>query len=113
LTALLCLTLAGLALGAAAAWMPDLPWAGRCVLMLAAAMVPGFVMGMLFPLGMRFLAPRPADKAYAWAVNGCAAVLAAIGSAQLAISAGVHAIAAAAVVSYLAAALAGEYAHRG
>jgi hypothetical protein len=77
--------------------------------MLAAAAAPGFAMGMLFPLGMRFMAPRPADKAYAWAVNGCASVLAAIASAQLAISIGVHAIAAAAILFYLAAASAGGY----
>jgi hypothetical protein len=59
------------------------------------------------------MAPAPADKAYAWAANGCASVLAAIASAQLAISVGFHAIAAAAVLSYLAAALAGGYADRG
>jgi hypothetical protein len=108
-TAVVLLALAALALGGTAGGLPLLPRAGRCALMLAAAAAPGFAMGMLFPLGMRFMAPRPADKAYAWAVNGCASVLAAIASAQLAISIGVHAIAAAAILFYLAAASAGGY----
>jgi hypothetical protein len=112
LAAGLCLALAALVLWAGADKMTALPWAGRCALMLAAAMAPGAAMGVLFPLGLRFMAPAPADKAYAWAANGCASVLAAIASAQLAISVGVHAIAAAAVFSYLAAALIGGYADR-
>ncbi|MCU0560544.1 MAG: hypothetical protein MUD16_10185 [Desulfobacterales bacterium] len=111
--AVFCVALAALGLGAAAETLLALPWTGRCGLVLAAAMTPGFAMGMLFPLGMRFAAPRPADKAYAWAANGCAAVLAAIASAQLAIGIGIHAIAAAALLCYVAAALAGGYAHRG
>ncbi|MFO7708361.1 MAG: hypothetical protein R6V84_09325 [Desulfobacterales bacterium] len=107
-----CLALVALALGAAAGRIPALPWAGRCALMLAAAAAPGVCMGMLFPLGMRFMAPRPAEKTFAWAANGCASVLAAIASAQLAISVGFHAVAAAALLAYLAAALAGGYADR-
>lgn len=113
LAAVLCVALAAFGLGAAAETLLALPWTVRCGLMLAAAMLPGFVMGMLFPLGMRFAAAGPADKAYAWAANGCASVLAAIASAQLAIGIGIHAIAAAAILFYLAAALAGGYANRG
>ncbi len=110
--AALGIALAASALGIAAPALLALPWAWRCLLLLAAAMLPAIAMGMLFPLGMRWAAPHPSAKAYAWAVNGCASVLAAIGSAQLAISSGFHAIAAAAVISYLAAALAGGHAHR-
>ncbi len=111
--AALGIALAATALWAAAASLLAMPWAWRCLLLLAAAMLPAIAMGMLFPLGMRWAVPHPSAKAYAWAVNGCASVLAAIASAQLAISAGFHAIAAAAVISYLAAALAGGHAHRG
>ncbi len=113
LAAVLCVALAAFGLWAAAETLLTLPSAGRCGLMLAAAMAPGVLMGMLFPLGMRSMAVLPADKAYAWAANGCASVLAAIASAQLAISIGIHAIAAAAILFYLAAALAGGYANRG
>ncbi|MCU0585110.1 MAG: hypothetical protein MUC46_03435 [Desulfobacterales bacterium] len=107
------IAVAAAALGAFAESLLALPWAWRAFLLLAAAMLPAVVMGMLFPLGMRWAVPHPAAKAYAWAVNGCASVLAAIASAQLAISIGFHAIAAAAVISYLAAALAGSHADRG
>ena len=113
LAAVLCVVLAAFGLWAAGQTLLTLPWAGRCGLMLAAAMAPAVLMGILFPLGMRSMALLPADKAYVWAANGCASVLAAIAGAQLAISIGIHAIAAAAILFYLAAALAGGYAHRG
>jgi hypothetical protein len=38
----------------------------------------GFLMGMPFPLGMRYLLNSPVQRAYAWSVNGCASVLSAI-----------------------------------
>jgi hypothetical protein len=72
----------------------------RGSLLLLAVMLPGFLMGMPFPLGMRHLAQSPPAKSYAWAANGCASVLASILSAQIAISAGFAWVLAAAVLSY-------------
>jgi predicted membrane-bound spermidine synthase len=77
-----------------------LPILGRGSVLLLAIMLPGFLMGMPFPLGMRHLTQRPSARAYAWAANGCASVLASILSAQIAISAGFECILAAAVASY-------------
>ena len=77
-----------------------LPALARGSLLLLAVMLPGFVMGMAFPLGMRHLAQSPPAKSYAWAANGCASVLASILSAQIAISAGFAWVLAAAVLSY-------------
>jgi spermidine synthase len=63
----------------------------------------GFLMGLPFPLGMRYLLKNPIQRAYAWSVNGCAAVLSAIAAAQLAMSFGIPSVAVLAVVSYLVA----------
>jgi hypothetical protein len=101
------LAAAALALGLAAASLMlfssellALPALARGSLLLIAVMLPGFVMGMPFPLGMRHLAQSPPAKSYAWAANGCASVLASILSAQIAISAGFAWVLAAAVLSY-------------
>jgi hypothetical protein len=95
----------GLLLAAAALWGAsrqllalDEPW--RFAVLSLAVAVPGFAMGVPFPLGMRFLLQRPVDRAFAWAVNGCASVLGAIATAQIAISAGFGWLLAAAVASY-------------
>ena len=77
-----------------------LPALARGSLLLLAVMLPGFLMGIPFPLGMRHLAQSPPAKSYAWAANGCASVLASILSAQIAISAGFAWVLAAAVLSY-------------
>lgn len=74
-------------------------WARGGVLLLA-VMSTGLFMGMPFPLAMQQIAPSPAAKAYGWAANGCASVVAAILSAQIAISAGFEWLLAAAVGSY-------------
>lgn len=60
----------------------------------------GFLMGLPFPLGMRYLLQNPTQRAYAWSVNGCASVLASIGSAQIALSFGLLHIMAGAIVAY-------------
>jgi hypothetical protein len=91
---------AGIALGLLSSRLLALPEIWRYAALAAGTMVPGFAMGAPFPLGMRFLLHRPADKAFAWAVNGCASVLASIAAAQMAISAGLHWILAAALVCY-------------
>lgn len=64
---------------------------------------PGVLMGLPFTLGMRHLLENPAQRAYAWATNGCASVLTSILAAQVAISAGMHTILWLAAATYLAA----------
>jgi hypothetical protein len=61
----------------------------------------GFLMGLPFPLGMRYLLNSPVQRAYAWSVNGCASVLTAIIAAQLAISWGIPQVAGAGVLAYV------------
>jgi hypothetical protein len=70
-----------------------------CFLMLPV----GLLMGLPFPLGMHYLLENPVQRAYAWAVNGCASVLSAIIAAQIALSFGIPAIAAGATAAYLVA----------
>ncbi|MBU4288469.1 MAG: hypothetical protein KKI12_09910 [Proteobacteria bacterium] len=64
-------------------------------------MPPGFIMGLPFPLGMRYLLKTPVQRAYAWTANGCASVLATIASVQIALSIGIPSIMACAVLAYL------------
>jgi hypothetical protein len=61
----------------------------------------GFLAGLPFPLGMRGLLQRPAQRAYAWATNGCASVLAAIVAAQIALGIGIPTILVCAAAAYL------------
>jgi hypothetical protein len=63
----------------------------------------GFLMGLPFPLGMRYLLDTPVQRAYAWSVNGCASVLTAIVAAQVAISWGIPQVAAAGMLAYVVA----------
>jgi hypothetical protein len=49
----------------------------------------GFLMGLPFPLGMRYILQNPVQRAYAWSSNGCASVLTSIASAQIALSCGI------------------------
>jgi len=63
--------------------------------------LPCFLVGLPFPLGMRYLLNRPAHRAYAWTANGCASVLTSILSAQLALSLGIPIIILCAAASYL------------
>ena len=63
----------------------------------------GFLMGMPFPLGMRYLLNSPVQRAYAWSVNGCASVLSAVVAAQIGISFGIPIIAVGAGLAYVAA----------
>ena len=62
---------------------------------------PGFLLGLPFPLGMRYLLNRPAQRAYAWTANGCASVLTSIISAQIALSLGIPIIILCAAAAYL------------
>jgi hypothetical protein len=60
----------------------------------------GIMMGLPFPIGMRFLLRNPTQRGYAWAVNGCASVLTSIISVQIAVSLGINLIMACAVSAY-------------
>ena len=63
--------------------------------------LPCFLVGFPFPLGMRYLLNRPAQRAYAWTANGCASVLASVLSAQIALSLGIPIIILCAAAAYL------------
>ena len=53
-------------------------------------LVSGFALGLPFAPALRHLVPRPRDKAYAWAANGCASAVASIASAGIAMEIGLH-----------------------
>jgi hypothetical protein len=61
----------------------------------------GFLMGLPFPLGMRYLLSSPVQRTYAWSVNGCASVLSAIAAAQTAVSFGIVHVVVFAALAYL------------
>lgn len=60
----------------------------------------GLLLGIPFSLGMRLLLVSPRQRTYAWAANGCASVLAAILSEQLAVAVGIPAILLCAMAGY-------------
>ncbi len=76
------------------------PFEARLMAGLVVLIPTGVMMGGPFVLGMRHLLRSPVGRAYAWAQNGCASVLAAIASAQLALSLGLPAVMAGAVAGY-------------
>jgi hypothetical protein len=61
----------------------------------------GVLIGLPFPLGMRYLVKSSAKRAHAWTANGCTSVLTSILAAQIALSAGISYIIAGAVASYI------------
>ena len=72
----------------------------RYTLSLLLLLPPGFLIGLPFPLGMRYILNLPAQRAYAWTINGCASVLASIASAQIALGLGIPAIMIFAISAY-------------
>jgi len=50
---------------------------------------------------MRYLLKSPGERAYAWAANGCASVLASIAAAQIALSLGIPTIIACGLAAYM------------
>jgi hypothetical protein len=78
----------------------------RYVIALLFLLPVGFLLGLPFPLGMRYLLKNPVQRSYAWSVNGCASVLSSITAAQLAISFGIPTIVVAAIAGYLLALIA-------
>jgi hypothetical protein len=61
----------------------------------------GFLMGLPFTIGMRDLLASATQRAYAWSANGCASVITAIVSAQIALIFGIPSILGCAVAAYL------------
>jgi hypothetical protein len=79
-----------------------------CVALLTIAPL-AFAMGQLFPLGLRSVAMRtPQLVPWAWAVNGCASVIATVAVPLLAMEAGFSTVAKTAVGCYLLAGLIGK-----
>jgi hypothetical protein len=100
LAACAALLMAGGALWLFSRQLLALPESWRYAALAAGMMIPGFAMGVPFPLGMRLLLRRPVDRTFAWAVNGCASVLGSIAAAQIAISGGLPWILCAALICY-------------
>jgi hypothetical protein len=61
----------------------------------------GFLMGLPFTIGMRDLLSTATQRAYAWSANGCASVISAIVSAQIALIFGISSILSCAIAAYL------------
>jgi len=103
--AALLLTLVGLflSLDRLTQWGLNLPNYGRYLLAFLLLLPPGILMGLPFPIGMRLLLKSPYGRANAWAVNGCASVLATIVAVQIALGMGLPVILACAVLAYLGA----------
>ena len=60
----------------------------------------GFLMGLPFTLGMRDMLSSATQRAYAWSANGCASVLTAVVSAQMALIFGISSILVCAIAAY-------------
>ena len=74
--------------------------------------VPGFLVGIPFPLAMRQYLQTPGERSYAWAANGCTSVLASIAAAQLAISMGLSSILTWGTAAYFVALICAAVMHR-
>lgn len=61
----------------------------------------GFLSGIPFPMGMRHLLSSESQRGFAWTVNGCASVLAAVFSAHIALTIGIDAILVISIACYL------------
>jgi hypothetical protein len=61
----------------------------------------GFLMGLPFTIGMRDFLTSATQRAYAWSANGCASVITAIVSAQIALIFGISSILGCAIAAYL------------
>ncbi len=75
------------------------------LLVLTLLLPVGILLGLPFPLGMRLLLPDPAQRAHAWAVNGCASVVTSVAAMQLAISVGLPSLLGGAIIAYAVARL--------
>jgi hypothetical protein len=108
LTARLALAVAGL-MAAYALLLPPLiqgtlpdPPACRILISLLVIGLPAFVMGMLFPLGVRHLSLRDSSQIpWAWGINGCLSVVSTSVATLIAVEAGFRAVMGVAIGSYL------------
>jgi hypothetical protein len=97
------------ALPAAVPHLVRLPNGARIAAAVALIAPLAFAMGMPFPRGIKALAERaPALVPWAWGMNACASVVAAVGAALFAVQFGFNAVVVAAVAMYALAALAGR-----
>ena len=86
-------------------WLRPLPEAARVAVSIALVAPLAFFMGMPFPLGLaRVAANAPALVPWAWAINGCASVIAAVLATLLAVHWGFTVVVALALALYVAAA---------
>jgi hypothetical protein len=82
------------------------PLAAKCVVAVGLIAPLGFAMGLPFPLGLsRVAESTPALLPWAWGINGCASVVAAVMASLLAMHIGFTAVLAIALGLYVAAAL--------
>ena len=72
----------------------------RLVLVLLMMLPAGLLIGIPFPLGIRYMSSSAENRTYAWAINGCASVLSVILAAQLAISFGISSLLLGAMAAY-------------
>jgi hypothetical protein len=63
-------------------------------------LIPSLLLGIPFPLAMRFEATTDRERANAWAANGCASVIASPAAALLGMSLGLHSLLVTAAISY-------------
>jgi len=77
-----------------------LPGAARAAAGLALIAAPSFALGMTFPLAMRDLGGSAGGRAWAWAVNGSASVVASVAAALVAAARGISALLWAAAAAY-------------
>ncbi|MGC8872999.1 MAG: hypothetical protein ACP5SI_00945 [Chloroflexia bacterium] len=97
----LALTLLGLPLLLGATL--HFPLGGRLLVSVLVLTPLGFLMGIPFPTAVRALGTRRHLIPWAWAVNGCASVLGAIGAQWLALAVGYRAVLALGAICYTAA----------
>ncbi|MGQ9491371.1 MAG: hypothetical protein ACUVR4_10785 [Anaerolineae bacterium] len=82
------------------------PTVGRLAVALVSMLPPAVLMGLPFPLGLAWLETRAAGWVpWAWAVNGCASVVASVLAALLALSLGFTAVVCLGAAAYAAAML--------
>lgn len=86
-------------------WFQSAPLPARAIIAFIVLAPPAFLMGFLFPLGLRIFGDRPTKVAWAWAANGFASVVAAPLAALLALEMGSAALFLLAAAAYGSASL--------
>jgi spermidine synthase len=96
--------IAALALNPITEWTYSLPEAGRVAIALAVTMLPGFCMGMAFPLGLAECSRQTLDDLvpWFWAANGAASIVGSVAAMTISIFGGIHLAMATGFLCYLA-----------